>query len=241
MALAARRKSTPVFARLQAQQFASRLVWNAGTARYHDPSRGYQIIGFEQAREVVDAEIAISGRRMQQYGRELANGIIDINQWRDFMAAEIKLNHFINYAAGKGGFQHLTEADYKKIQKEVRRQYKYLERFARFLDAAPERAQRPGFLARVQMYAEAGRDTYEEAKRAAHVAAGYKWERNILHARESCSGCLAEWRKGWQAIGTITRIGGRICLSRCRCTLEYRKTKPRHIGAKARRVLLPAA
>lgn len=241
MALAARRKSTPTFARLQAQVFSSRLVYDLRTARYHDPSRGYAIISFKEARQVIDAEIDASATRMKRYGREYAAGTININQWRDSMAAEIKLNHFINYAAGKGGFERLTPADYKKIEAEVKRQFKYLERFARHIDANPARAETKGFLSRVSLYAEAGRDTYEEARREAHREAGYGWERNVLHALESCVGCVAESSRGWQPIGTLRRIGRRICMVRCKCTFEFarvhpdapRKPKFRQVHAKA--------
>jgi hypothetical protein len=225
MAPFTRRKPTPARARVLPGAFASRLVWNPAAARYFDPATG-RFLGGTVVRGIIDLEIDNSARRMQMYSRELSGGLIDINRWRDLMAAEIKLNHYANYAAAKGGFAHLTDADYKKIEKEVRRQYRYLEKFARQIDARPELAQRKGFFARVAMYAEAGRDTYEETRREAMRAAGYKWERNILHAAESCAGCLAETARGWVPIGTLARIGRRICLVRCRCTLEYRKSRP---------------
>ena len=220
------RPRTPPATRQLADQLAGRLTFQGNPPRYRDTATG-RYVPPAVVRTVIDDEITATSERLKEHGRALQRGDIDLNQWRDNMAADLKLLHIASYSAARGGFAQLTPDDYKAISKVVRRQHKYLERFAAQLDKDPTQAAGDGFLSRSQLYAEAARESYEESRRQQHIALGFTKENNVLHARESCTarggrpGCVELTGRGVVPIGTLPAVGRRACFARCKCTLEY--------------------
>jgi hypothetical protein len=53
--------------------------------------------------------------------------------------------------------------------------------------------------------------------------AGVELARRVLHASESCAGCVAEAAKGDQAIDEVAPIGSQECRVNCLCEILYRK------------------
>lgn len=231
MALATRRRPTTNIRRILADALADRLTWNADLQRYRSVATG-RLLGKLDVRLEIDREIDASERRLQAVGRRFLGREIDVNDWRALSADEIKLNFLANYAAAKGGYGRLTDQDYRQVENMVRRQFRYLERFARQVDANPERFTTKGFLNRIGMYAQAGREAYEGARRDSHKAAGFLYERNITHSSESCSahkgkpGCTELTKLRWVAIGSLPLPGRRACYTRCKCTFDFAKTLP---------------
>jgi hypothetical protein len=88
------------------------------------------------------------------------------------------------------------------------------------------------------MYVNGVNGSYEDAQRAAAINAGYEYERNVLGRTENhCKsgtrpGCVEQTRLGWVPIGTLTPIGGRTCLSSCKCQIVYRRAARTSIFAK---------
>lgn len=231
MALAARRRPTDAAHSILPKALGDRLEWNPKLQRYRD-ALSKRIISAVDVRAEIDREIDASERRLARHGRRWFNGLTDINDFRALAADEIKLNFLANYAAAKGGFAQMTPEDYKAVEGMVKRQFTYLERFMRQLDANPEALSQDALLNRLGMYAQAGREAYEQSRRISHKNAGFLYERNLTHALESCHsrkgkrGCSELSNAGWQLIGTLPNVGRRACYARCKCTLEYSKELP---------------
>lgn len=81
---------------------------------------------------------------------------------------------------------------------------------------------------RASMYGLAGFATYQNAVRIREEVAenGYRFEKRVLQSQNPCEDCIAEWRRGWQPIGTLRRLGDSVCRSRCRCYFVYSYTNP---------------
>lgn len=142
------------------------------------------------------------------------------------MRDAIKNIHLYSAAIAKGGWAQLTQADFGRVGKIVRSEYKYLERLASGIgDGSIPLDGR--FKDRSSQYAEAGRDTYHEIERATMRAAGYTLESNVLHPAEHCTGagsCVEQTARGKVRIGQLIPIGRRRCLRKCRCSLAYWKS-----------------
>jgi hypothetical protein len=195
-------------------------LWNAQALRYVDAATG-RFVSRLQVRAAIDAALDSAGRRMQAATIALQRKAVSVERWRLEMRREIKNVHLYSAAAARGGWAEFTQAELGRVGYIVGDQYAYLDRFARDLQAG--RVPRDGrILSRVQMYAQAGRRTYHVTDARIHLEHGYSEERNIVMAGEACTGCQDEEARDWVPIGELVPIGLRPCLSRCRCTVEYR-------------------
>lgn len=192
--------------------------WDERAARYRD-ARG-RFVPQREIRRAIDRAIANSERSIQQLGRQFRAREISLDDWELGMRREIKRLHLSSAAAAKGGWAQMSPADYGRVGQITRAQYKFLGNFADQIAGGLPLDGR--FLRRVELYAQAGRGTFEAVNKVQMIRAGYTEERNILGLAEHCSGCVVEYSKGWQPIGTLVPIGQRDCLSRCKCSIEYR-------------------
>lgn len=80
---------------------------------------------------------------------------------------------------------------------------------------------------RASMYGLAGFATYQNAVNLREQAAenGYRFEKRVLQSNNPCEDCITEWRRGWQPIGTLRRLGDSVCRARCRCYFIYSYTQ----------------
>jgi hypothetical protein len=170
---------------------------------------------------ILEGQIAATGANMRADAEALQAGRINLTEWQISMERRVKSLHLLTAAMEHGGFSRLSRADLGWIGSEVRRQYGYLANFARQLESGAQ-ALDGRFLARVALYAEAGRGTEREAARRLARLAGAVEERRILGAADHCKTCVGEARKGWQPLGVLKRIGDSECRSRCRCTWATR-------------------
>ena len=63
---------------------------------------------------------------MRRLSEDLRNGRISPRDWQTGMRGEIKRVHLNGAAAAKGGWAHLSPADYGWVGRIVRGQYEYL-------------------------------------------------------------------------------------------------------------------
>ena len=101
------------------------------------------------------------------------------------MMPEIKMSHLANAAAAKGGWDQMSQADYGRAGQAIRAQYDYLNKFAQQVADGTQKLD--GTLTRrAQMYAEAGRDTYEATVKGGDARSGdLSMVRSVLHAKDS--------------------------------------------------------
>jgi hypothetical protein len=175
---------------------------------------------------ILEGQIAATGANMRADAEALQAGRINLAEWQIAMERRVKSLHLLSAAMEHGGFSRLSRADLFWIEGEVRRQYAFLADFARQIKNRKQ-ALDGRFLARVSLYAEAGRSTEREAGRRLARLAGAVEERRILGAADHCKTCVGEARKGWRPLGELKRIGESECRTRCRCSWATRTAEER--------------
>lgn len=192
--------------------------WNARAQQY--VAANGRFVSRATIRNLIDQALEREVRNARDLAIGLRNGDISLEAWRASMRDIIKSTHLYSAAAAKGGWAQLTAADYGRVGQIIRGEYQFLENFAAGIanGSIPLDGR---VVARAQMYAEAGRDTYHQVERAGMQSTGRTMERNILHPADHCGQCLGETARGWVPIGVLIPIGRRTCLRRCRCSLDY--------------------
>lgn len=193
--------------------------FNARAYSYID-ARG-RFVSRLAVRNALDEALAANTGRVRALTEALRDGRLSIADWQLQMAREIKNAHLYSAAAAKGGWQNMTPADYGRAGQRIRAQYAFLNAFAAQV-ASGEQARDGRMVARAELYGQAGRNTYHLTERGEMEVRGMTEESSILHPADSCDECIAEAEAGWQPIGTLTPVGERVCLGRCRCTFDYR-------------------
>jgi hypothetical protein len=193
-----------------------------------DPSVGrYRTLDGRFVREnavlrALDAVLTGQAGSARALTQQMVDGTISVAAWQAGMMQQIKAAHLVGLATANGGWNQLDQSDFGWVGQRIRSQYAYLRDFA--ADVASSRQPLNGtVLSRAEMYVESGRATHRAAERRAARARGLDLERNRLGAADHCPGCLTETAKGWQPIGTLVPCGSRNCLSRCHCSLAYRR------------------
>lgn len=195
--------------------------WDPALARYRD--RAGRIVSRADVRRDIDTAIRNTDNEARALADQYRKGEITLGRWEREMRTLVKNTHMLNAAAAKGGWDQLTQSDYGRVGQIVREEYNHLDGFAGELAAGFQRTD--GTMnSRAQLYARAGRGTYEKTSRAVAQASGAQLCKSITHPADHCSECLEQEALGWQPIdsGLIVPPGERICRSNCKCTLSYR-------------------
>lgn len=183
-----------------------------------------RIISQAQVREALDGYVDASQNVSRDLGILLRDGNISLADWQLQMRAHIKDVHLAAAAAQRGGWQNMTQADFGRVGQRIREQYRYLDNFAKQIADGTQPLD-GRFLVRSQMYTDAAVATYDRFETNAFNNAGFDEERSILEpGARHCGECESEAARGWQPLGSIKPIGERTCLTRCRCTKEYRNS-----------------
>jgi hypothetical protein len=196
----------------------SRYKWNDTAGRYRGPDGRF--ISFSRVRFVLDDVIDGNERDMVNLAMSLREGRITVTEFQRQMRGYLKDIHVSSGALAKGGWAQLSHADLGRIGVRVKEQYKYLDNFAGELARAD--VFDGNLVRRTRLYAQSGRITYHRIQREEMRKRGYTEEKNVLAQVEHCKECVAEAKRGWVPIGTLSLIGTRICKSNDRCYIEYR-------------------
>jgi hypothetical protein len=196
----------------------SRYTWDERAGRYRGPGGRY--VSARDVRGATDGALDAANTRIRGVSSQLRAGSITAEEWALAMRAEIKRVHLWSAAAARGGWAQMTPADFGRVGAIVRRQYEYLNGFARQIAAGLPLDGR--FLSRASMYGEAGRGTFEHFNRLERAEHGEEEVRNVLGNAEHCPDCFSETARGWVAADDMSLPGSRQCRSKCKCRLEYR-------------------
>lgn len=198
--------------------------WNEAAGQYYrlDNKRFVKRI---EVRDAFEKAIDATKADMRRVSTALQNGEISVAEWRGEMMRYVKRVHVAESCAARGGWAQMSQADWGAVGGRIKRQYQYLENFAQEIHSGKYAVTGGNFLNRVDMYADAGRGTYERTVTKLMTDRGYTEERNVLGVADHCPECLAETARGWVPIGTLIPIGNRICLTNCHCEKEYRKVE----------------
>lgn len=193
--------------------------WDGDARRFR--AQNGRFVPESTVRQELDGYITSKADRMAALSTQLQGGSLDLAAWQEQMLREIKALHVNASELAHGGRAQMSQADFGRVGRVLRDQYEFLRSWSNDIasGAAPNDGRLP---ARSRLYAEAARSTFESVRARDQRAAGVRFERNVLHASESCSGCRAENARGWVEIGSLVPIGSRSpCRVNCRCTVTY--------------------
>jgi hypothetical protein len=200
-------------------------TWDESLRRYR--ATNGRIVSRDTVRRAIDTTLRATTGRARSLSLALRAGSISLGQWETEMRALVKDVHLYSAAAVRGGWDRMTPGDLGRVGQLVRTQYGYLERFADGIARGRVAVGGAGFLARAEMYAQAGRGTHEafvqsDARKAAAALGGVLEARNLLGDAQHCDECPALSRRGWIPDADMPPPGMRDCLTRCPCRVERR-------------------
>ena len=150
----------------------------------------------------------------------LRNRQISIAEFQSEMMRIIKDVHINSASFERGGYANMTARDYALVAALVLAQYEFLLGFAEQLESGEQL--RDGTLRnRITLYTSIAIAVYYSIKQA-HLPTEATHIGSILNPADHCSECVGLDGK-WFPIGGggYVPIGGRICLSNCRCRERY--------------------
>jgi hypothetical protein len=199
---------------------ASRYRWNPTAQRYID-ARG-RFVAQAVLRKEIDGALASATIRVRTLAEQLRAGQITVEEWELAMRGMAKEVHLYNAAAARGGWAQLGDDDYGRVGRIVRDEYAWIRNFRTEIEDGYPLDGR--FLRRVELYAQAGRETFHKVERQVQLEQGNTLERSILGAADHCEGegsCVEQAARGWVLVGQLIAIGQRLCGRRCKCSIEY--------------------
>ena len=202
---------------------AAGLAWNYARLRSdgkHGPPIAWKRIRFDVDNNIIRA----SKRRMADTTERLIDGSMNLADWQTAMAREVKYIHSVGVMLPEGGPANLGLHAQAQLEERLLHEYQYLYNFADEIALGKAPLTRRSVV-RAQMYADAGRGTYEEARRDSAARAGFDEERRMLGQADHCGCCIEQAEMGWQPKGTLKPIGECTCLTNCHCTFIYRNSE----------------
>jgi hypothetical protein len=191
--------------------------------RYRDSSTG-RFLGELTMRSLTKIAIRIAEDDTLQVADLLIDGKITIAEWQRTTAKTLKQMHIQQYLLGRGGEKLMVDADYEVISNKLKQEFRYLDQFGKDIKSGMSVAQ---FEARLQLYLNNGRSSYQLGKREGHDIAGFGWERRRLAIADHCQPCIGYANLGWQPIKSLPSIGAECdCRANCQCAFEYSREQP---------------
>lgn len=196
------------------------LTFNDNAGRFVN-ERG-QFVSRASVHAVINDIADGASERIAALGRQLLAGEVSLAEWQAGCMRTIKHSQVAAATIAHGGAARMTPSAYGAVGAQLRSQYGYLRTFAEQI-ADGRQPLTQGLVARAEMYGQQARAVFEREYGRDQQGRGYRSERNVLHSAEHCASCRAESARGWAPIGSLVPVGRRTCLSRCRCTISYRR------------------
>lgn len=162
-----------------------------------------------------------------------------IERWSLEMDAILVSLHTIAAAAGSAGLPALYDATDNLLRATIARERGYKALFVGNLyDTLRNGMQslttllsftlsRTVWANRAASYMDAALIAYEQHRLMLMVYLNYtEARRTVNRTAEHCIGCEREAGKGWGPIGELVLLGSEECEQWCKCSIEYRKTRP---------------
>jgi hypothetical protein len=185
-----------------------------------------RFVSFSDLRDANEAVIDAARSEVAAISRQLQAGEISLDEWQVKMMADIKTINILSAAEANGGWYEMSQADWGAVGHIIRDQYKYLDNFGTQIFNG-EQPLNGNFLRRADLYAQAGRGTYEQmVRRWQQLDNAMEEERRVLGPADHCPGCLEQASRSWQPIGSLDPIGDEECSQNCHCYFEYRRLGP---------------
>lgn len=207
---------------IQSNPLLPQYLWNDKTAQYINARTG-RFVPRSEIRAQLDKVIDASTEAMRGLSQQLRDGAINLADWQMGMMQQIKTTHLAGAAMQRGGWQQMTQADFGRVGRIVRAEYRFLGQFAN--EIASGKVKLDGrLLVRASQYGQAGRETYLTFWGLEGDKRGFDEERSILNPAEHCQDCIDQAAKGFQPRGQMIPIGRRQCRANDKCSVELRNS-----------------
>ena len=172
---------------------------------------------------LVDAEVARQETRLKGHARLLINGKIDIPEFQQRMAADMKASSIRMAALGAGGVEGLGNRHYGKVGSELKKQYKFLAGFGEALSGGLTEKQ---VLQRAGQYGRQSAIAFHSSQQITKESEGFNEGRRSLDEQAvHCKQCIDYSTNGrWVPVSELIPVGSSCdCGGRCRCRITFRK------------------
>lgn len=190
--------------------------WDSSKATYRN-ARGKEI-PYAKVRQSVESVVDDTKLKLRNLTTSRNEGKITLQSWTTQAEPLLKKTFASVAQIGAGGKEQMTASLNGQLGAKVRFQMQHFKSF--WLDVEAGKLSDAAILARMDMYSDAAVGVYESIRQSVMLAAGYTECLNILGSQNSCDECPTLTH--WMPIEDMPPIGSRTCLSRCRCSLEYR-------------------
>jgi hypothetical protein len=136
-------------------------TWDDRSKRYRDAATG-RFITHGRAITLRDFYIEAKKSDMDRLSRRLLGHDIDLQQWTLEMRRQVKDTYLNEYMLARGGRNNMTQRDYGRLGGLLKRQYEYIQNFARDIDAG--KASGGQIRTRARMYVNGATQAFERAK-----------------------------------------------------------------------------
>lgn len=201
----------------------AKYTFNPSTGRYRDLATG-RFVKNEYILSLVESTIRDSFVDLNILVTTAldANTPFDINDLQRSLMNELRNLHVQMTLLGGGGRDNITPSQWGKLGATLKAEYQYLQGFMQ--DIADGKLSPKQIEARMNMYGNKIWNSYWQAKGTQMQNTNRTQERRLLSPVENCEDCIALADRGWQPIGTLPKPadGSTVCLSNCRCVMEYK-------------------
>lgn len=195
-------------------------AYNPRARRYRSIDTG-RFVSVKVVRAAVDAVIDVEAAKLKSLAAKLTKGEINFAEWQLQSMATIKALHVGMALAANGGLNNTSPSDLGYIGNLVKEQYKYFRNMVKDIRQGKQSLD-GSLIARVGLYAQASRGTYEDMVERAAKSEGATESKSELGAADHCAECVSESQRGWVPIGDLIPIGDRTCKQNCHCMIVYR-------------------
>lgn len=190
----------------------------AGQYRYTDTKR---FVSREAFLSITRRQISYSEKQIADLNNKLVKGEISLRRWQSDFAQNLKSLHIRQAIVTKGGVDRMTDADFLRVGRSLKTEYRYLKDFAKDIKAG--KLSEAQIKARSKLYLENSRGQIHRFEEVAAKKKGYQFMRRFLGRTDRhCTDCLSYAALGIQRIGTIPLpTEDCACRARCKCRVEY--------------------
>lgn len=136
-----------------------------------------------------------AGPDIERLATQLAEGQIRTSAWVLGMRDQLRKAYIAEYLAAKGGRQNMTQEDWGRLGGLLQNQYRYLDQFARDINAGTMSDKQ--IAARAQLYGKSARQAYERGQVAV---------------------------RGMPPLPAYPGDGSTVCVTNCQCHWEITET-----------------
>ena len=175
--------------------------WDDRAKRYRDTATG-RFITQHKAVTLRDYYIEAQKSQMDALTRKLLDRQINVQQWVLDMRQQVKETYINEYMLARGGRNNMTQADWGRVGRMLKDQYKYIDGFARDIDSG--KVSGGQIRTRARMYVDSATQAFERAKSESlgmpRLPAYPGDGQSQCRANCQCSWDITEFEDRWEAV-----------------------------------------